>query len=79
MSDSYKGYNLHNDVEDPALRAWNRCQTAINIRNDQGLGMAEVYIGKVDSVGQLQMKTVFQAIALKGEDYVRRSVFKGAI
>ena len=72
--EEYKGWSLFNEVEDPTLRAWNRCAVVFNMREMNDVAH-ETYMEKVDSVGKSQMLAMFQYIEKLGYDTARRNVF----
>lgn len=74
---TYKGYSLFNDVEEPALRTWNRCVVMLNINKDHGEDFVKGYAGCMGDVERIQMMTMYQYIAVKGTDAVRLEINQG--
>jgi hypothetical protein len=74
---SYKGYSLFNNVEDPALRTWNRCTVMLNINKDHGSGFVEGYAQCMGKVERMQMMAMYQYIAVKGAEAVRLEINQG--
>ncbi len=71
-----KGYSLHVDVENPALRAWNRLQTANNIMQDLGAGAAEAYLNRFTQDEQGHIAILVHSVKLKGHEAVCADVMK---
>lgn len=74
---SYKGYSLFNDVDDVALRTWNRCTVMFNINIDQGEEFVSGYIGSLSNVERMQVMAMYQYIAVKGTEAVRLEINQG--
>ena len=68
---SYKGYSLFNDVEDAAVRTWNRCTVLLNINKDQNKDFVSGYAECMNKVERMQMMAMYQYIAVKGAEAVR--------
>jgi hypothetical protein len=77
MQNNYKGYSLFNDVEDAALRTWNRCVVMCNVNIDQGEGFAEGYGGSLSKVDKMQMMAMLHYIKVKGAELVRLEINAG--
>tara|TARA_R110000772_G_scaffold129472_1_gene237575 strand:+ start:2403 stop:2687 length:285 start_codon:yes stop_codon:yes gene_type:complete len=76
-NNNYKGYSLFNDVEDAALRTWNRCVVMCNVNKDNGEGFSEGYGECLDKVGKMQMMAMLQYIKVKGAEEVRKEINVG--
>ena len=74
---SYKGYSLFNDVEDIALRTWNRGTVLFNMNKDHGSNFVEGYASQLGQVEKAQMIAMYQYIAIKGADEVRKEINSG--
>lgn len=74
---NYKGYSLFNDVEDSALRTWNRCAVMFNINADQGEDIVSGYMSCLNDIERMQALTMYQYIAVKGMDAVRLEINQG--
>ena len=77
MNNNYKGYSLFNDVEDAALRTWNRCVVMCNVNIDSGVDFAKGYGESLDDVGRMQMMAMLQYIKVKGADLVLAEIKTG--
>lgn len=77
MQNNYKGYSLFNDVEDAALRTWNRCVVMCNINSDSGEEFAKNYANHLNKVEQMQMMAMLQYIKVKGAEAVRLEINQG--
>jgi len=76
-SNEYKGYSLFNEVEDAALRTWNRCTVMLNVNKDHGSEFVEGYAGCMGDVERMQMMAMYQYIAVKGAEAVRIEIGQG--
>ena len=76
-TNNFKGYSLFNDVEDAALRTWNRCVVMLNINVDLGANFVKGYGECMNKVERMQMMAMYQYIAVKGADTVLAEIRKG--
>ena len=76
-TNEYRGYSLFNEVEDAALRTWNRCTVLFNLNIDQGEGFVQGYSDSLNNVERMQMLAMYQYIAIKGVDAVRLEINRG--
>jgi hypothetical protein len=76
-NNSYKGYSLFNDVEDAALRTWNRCVVMCNMNKDNGKDFTEGYGNSLSKVDKMQMMAMLQYINVKGAEAVRLEINAG--
>lgn len=65
------------DVQNVCLRTWNRCAIVFNLRADAGEQAARDYVAQFNDVSKKQIKAMFDYIALKGYENVRREVTNG--
>lgn len=77
MLAKFMSYSNHNDIKDVSLRTWNRCQTAVNIKEDLGSAFAEKYLAKLDKNARTQVNIMFGFMSTLGQDEVRRQVMRG--
>ena len=77
MLNNYKGYSLFNDVEDAALRTWNRCAVMLNINVDHDGDFVQGYAASMGDVERMQMMTMYQYMAVKGTEAVRLEIGQG--
>lgn len=73
----YRGYSLFNEVEDAALRTWNRCTVLLNLNIDQGEGFVQGYADSLNNVERMQMLAMYQYIAIKGVESVKLEINQG--
>ncbi len=72
-------YSLFNEINNPALRAWNRMEMALSISEDLSDGMAEAYLNRLDENEQMQVFVLASAIKARGDkESVKRDVLKSA-
>lgn len=76
-SNDYKGYSLFNDVENPALRTWNRSVVLLNINVDRGEEFVKGYIEQLNDIERMQLMAMYQYIAVKGADAVKLEISQG--
>lgn len=76
-NNNYKGYSLFNDVEDAALRTWNRCVVMLNINKDLGDTFVKGYGEAMNNVERMQMMAMYQYIAVKGTEAVLAEINQG--
>lgn len=76
-NNNYKGYSLFNDIEDAALRTWNRCVVMCNVNKDNGKDFAEGYGNCLSKVDKMQMMAMLQYIQVKGMEAVRLEINQG--
>lgn len=76
-SNMYKGYSLFNDVEDAALRTWNRCTVMLNMNVDHDSEFVKGYAGCLGDVERMQMMAMYQYIAVRGAEAVRLEINQG--
>lgn len=76
-NNEYRGYSLFNDVEDAALRTWNRCIVLFNLNKDHGENFVKGYGECLDKVGRMQMMAMYQYIAVRGADAVKLEISQG--
>lgn len=65
------------DIQDAALRTWNRCAVAYNLANDKGPEASQAYMEKLSPNAQRQMLVMFEYIKLKGYEQVKREINRG--
>lgn len=67
---TYKGYDLFNESEVAMVRAYNRVQTLVNIREAMGDDDCEGYLGCLDDVGKKEVALMARWIQREGTDNV---------
>lgn len=77
MKNSFKGNSLFNDVQDPALRTWNRAAVMFNLTADRGLEVARQYMEKLDDVSKKQVYAMLNVVAAQGYEKTKQKVIKG--
>ena len=77
MLAKFMTYSHHNDIKDVSLRTWNRCQTAVNIKEDLGAAFAERYLAAMDKNARTQINIMFGFMSTLGQDEVKRQVMRG--
>lgn len=77
MNNTYKNFPLFNDVENSALRTWNRCATFFNLMSRHGKEIANGYAEQFDQQSRIQMRTMYSYIRAKGYENVKREVNRG--
>lgn len=65
------------DIQDAALRTWNRCAVAFNLASDKGPEASEKYLNKFDDISKKQMYIMFEYIKMKGYETVKREINRG--
>ena len=74
---SYKGFSLFNEVENVALRTWNRCVVALNINADNGKDLCSQYLNQLDKVSKLQVMAMLQYIKARGAEETLKEIRSG--
>lgn len=77
MKNSFKGNSLFNDVQDPALRTWNRAAVMFNLMADRGIDTAKAYMSKFDEVSRKQVYAMLQLVQAQGYEETKKKVIKG--
>ncbi len=72
----YKGYNLFSHIQQPRLRAWNRCAMLVNTRRDGGEQLAKEYANQIDDIGRQHISQMLAEIQKTGYDTVKKTVLK---
>ena len=65
------------EIENVTLRTWNRCATAFNLQEDKGDDAMQRYLEKFDQRARRQMLIMFEYIARKDYETVKKEVMKG--
>ena len=73
----HKGYSLFNDVRDPSLQAWNRCNVINNIREAHGNSEAISYANALGQSGMNKVYFMFAYIKKHGWDNVSAEISRG--
>lgn len=76
MKNDYRGYSLFRDVDNPTLRAWNRCAVLFNIEEDLGEGSSAGYAATLTDAERMAVITMFVHIKEVGYENAKREVFK---
>ena len=74
MSKSYSGYPTYAQIEDPKIRAWNRCATFYNIMQDRSRQEAESYIQQFNDFDKAHIRNLTREIKERGYTTVRRDI-----
>ena len=77
MKNSFKGNSLFNDVQDVALRTWNRSAIMFNLMADKGIDSAREYMGKLDEVSQKQVYAMLNLIKAQGYEETKKKIIRG--
>jgi hypothetical protein len=72
-------HNLFNEIENPALRTWNRAAIMFNLLEDVGPEEAKIYANMLDDKARLQVYAMCQYIKAKGYENVRAEVMGGKL
>ncbi len=73
------GFKMFNEIEDSALRVWNRCALMANINETHGEEAAERYASNMTEHERVQMYAMYRYISVKGYREVQAEVNRGAI
>lgn len=76
MSNTYKGYDLFNNLEDDLLKAWNRANVVANINQALGPDEAENYANHFDLVEKMKVEILLLMVSLNGKEEVQKRVMK---
>lgn len=72
---SYKGYQLFNDIEDKALQAWNRFIVMMNIIKDTGSRQEGTnYMNHFDHSDKVRVKETVRLVKEQGYSTVRATI-----
>lgn len=74
---TYKSFPNFNDVQEPALQAWNRCAIMFNIMNDHGKELAAEYAEQFNNYDRTRVLMMSNYIAAKGYEAVRAEINRG--
>lgn len=78
-NNNYKGYSLFNDIEEAALRTWNRCATMFNINSDHSPEESKGYAEQLSDLERKQVSAMFAYINAKGYETVRKEINNGEV
>lgn len=73
----YLGYPLFNKIRKPTLRAYNRANVFLNIRERHGRVLAERYLTKLDRAGQIDVYNMMKRFHENGFEQTRRDLNRG--
>lgn len=73
---SFMNYPLFNDVRNPYIRAYNRSNIYMNIKERHGTVPAERYIKKLDRNGQLAVFSMMRRFHEDGFEQTRRDIMR---
>ena len=74
MTAEFKGYALFDDVGEPTLRAWNRCNLIQNIREAHGEELAKEYIAQFGKHDQVAITMIFIKVHQQGYEKTRMEI-----
>jgi hypothetical protein len=72
----YKGYNLFSHIQNPKLRAWNRCAMLFNTRRDGGTELSQNYLNELDDIGKAHVRAMLDDIRKDGYEATKKTVLK---
>lgn len=73
------GFKYFHEIDDAALRVWNRCAVMLNISEAHGEEKAEQYAKGLTADEQVQMYAMYKYIQVKGYEAVKAEVNKGVV
>lgn len=76
MNNEYRGYSLFRDIENPSLRAWNRCAVLFNIEEDLGEGASAGYASTLTDAERMAVIATFVRIKEIGYEATKREIFR---
>lgn len=76
-NNNYRGYSLFNDIEDVALRTWNRCVVLCNVNHTHGEAFVEGYSANMSKVDKMQMMAMLHYIKARGAEEVKKEINQG--
>lgn len=71
---TFKGYSTYSDIENPKIKAWNRCAAFYNITKDVSQAVGERYLSHFNDLDRQRIKSIISDIKIKGYMAVRREV-----
>lgn len=77
QNNNYKGYSLFNDIDNAALRTWNRCVVVSNGNVDRGQEFVEGYTNNLSQQDKFAMMMMLNYIKIKGAEIVRMEINQG--
>ena len=75
-NNNYKGYSLFNDVEDPALKSWNRAAILFNLHEENRTDLVAGYFNCLSDREKLGSYLVLMKIKEKGYDATKRELIR---
>ena len=73
---NFNGYSLFNEIRNVTLRAYNRANTYINIKERHGPVVGMRYLKKLDRANKIEVYKVMQAVHRQGFEQTRRNILR---
>lgn len=73
---NFNGYSLFTEVRNPVIRAYNRANTYLNIKDRHGIEVGKKYLKKFDRNGQLGIYSIMHRIFIDGYEQTRRNIMR---
>lgn len=74
MENNFKGFPLHNEVDNNMQRSFNRLNTALNINDALGENEAGLYFEEFDQKARLEIVLMAKYIKEQGRDAVIKKI-----
>ena len=78
MTKDYKGFSLFTDIEDSALRSWNRAAVIFNLNKDGEVELLTGYYESLPDEGKIGAYLTLQMIKEKGYEEARKELVGGS-
>lgn len=69
-------YELFNDVDNKALRAYNRAVVTVNLKADVGDAKAREYLENFDEEDRTSIAAVLMAMKVHGSEAVKQAIIR---
>lgn len=69
-------YELFNDVDNKALRAYNRAVVCVNLKTDVGNEKAREYLENFDEEDRTSIAAVLMAMKVHGSEAVKQAIIR---
>lgn len=79
IENEHNGYSLFTEIENPLLRAFNRCILTLNINEDAGRAVVKDYLENFSEKDRAAMFVMFGYIKQKGPDQVIKEINNNSI
>lgn len=73
---NFNGYGVFTDIRNPTIRAYNRANTYLNIKERHGPEVGRRYLKKFDRNGQLAVASMMATIHRDGYEQTRRNIMR---